>query len=97
MALWTYEELLNKIYMGQEGSLQLNWSDCCTLQEILLKQGYAVLVTGGDVGDKYRIDWVYAGNSDNLNYADRLRVCFGSEDYLSELELGNYRDESEEK
>lgn len=97
MALWTYQELLDKIYMGQEGSLHLNWSDCCTLQEILLRRGYAVLVTGGDVSDEYRIDWVYAGDFNNLNYANRTSVCFCSVDYLSELESGNYKDESEEK
>lgn len=97
MALWTYEELLNKIYMGQEGSLQLSWEDCCTLQKILLKKGYAVLITGGDIGDEYRIDWVYAGDFNNLIHANREKVCFGSDDYLSMLESGNYKDESEEK
>ena len=97
MVLWTYQELLEKIYMGQEGSLHLNWVDCCVLQKILLKKGYAVLITGGDIGDEYRIDWVYAGDSNNLDYANRARVCFCSNDYLDMLESGDYKDESEEK
>lgn len=97
MAQWTYEELLHKIYMGQEGSLQLNWTDCCILQKMLLKKGYAVLITGGDIGDEYRIDWVYAGDFNNLKYANRAKVCFCSDDYLGMLESGDYKDESEEK
>ena len=97
MAHWTYQELINKIYMGQEGSLQLNWGDCCTLQEILLRNGYAVLVTGGDMKDEYRFDWVYAGDSNNLDYANRSKVCFCDDDYLGMLESGDYKDESEEE
>lgn len=95
MEQFTFDELVNKIHHGEEGSLQLNWDDCCALQKILLKRGYAVLITGGDIGDDYRIDWVYAGSTDNLKYADRTNVCFSSSEYLEMLIYNDYKEDEE--
>lgn len=90
-----YEELMNKIYRGEEGSLDLSFEDAQTLAKILLARGYAVLLTAGDIGDDVRISWAYAGTTDSLNIAHRNEVVFGNADYLAMLEMGDYEEEDE--
>ena len=96
MVSFTRDELINKIHFGHEGSLQLSFEDCVSLQKILIQRGYAVLMTSGDFGDEYRIDWAYAGDIDNLKYADRAQVVFGSAEYLEMFVWGDYKEEEEE-
>lgn len=88
-----YEELMNKIYHGEEGSLDLSFEDAQTLAKILLARGYAVLLTAGDIGDDVKVSWTYAGTTDSLNIAHRNEVVFGNADYLAMLEMGDYEEE----
>ena len=82
-----YDDLLRKIHYGEEGSLNLSFDDCITLQKILLKEGYAVMITDGAIANKYNISWVYAGDSHNLKYANRNNVVFSVIDYLDALQI----------
>lgn len=79
------DEVIKKLYDGSDGHLQLSFDECCTLQKILINRGYAVMLTHGDIGDDYKIFWVYAGNLDNLEVADSSQVVFASVDWLNEL------------
>ncbi len=88
-----HEELMNKIYHGEEGSLDLSFEDAQTLAKILLARGYAVLLTTGDIGDDVKVSWTYAGTSDSLNVAHRNEVVFSNADYLGMLEMGDYEED----
>lgn len=90
-------ELINKIHHGEDGFLILPFEDCMTIAKVLLNRGYAIMITGGEMQDESRIDWVYAGNHDNLDYAKRDMVVFGSNDYLEMLEFGDYEKDEEEE
>ena len=92
--MFTREELINKLYDGAEGRLQLPYEEACTLQKILISQGYVVLMADGDIGDKYEVKWVYAGDTD---YANPNQIVFASTDYLDMLVWGDYKDEDEEE
>ena len=85
-----HEELMNKIYHGEEGSLDLDFKNAQTLAEVLLARGYAVLLTAGDIGDDVKVSWTYAGTPDSLNVAHRNEIVFSSADYLGMLEMGDY-------
>lgn len=87
---FTLNELINGIVNGGEGFLNLPPNDAFTLAQILLKKGYAVLLTGADIGDEIRVEWRYAGVSGNLNYADRRNVAFGERDFVEMLACGDY-------
>lgn len=91
-----HEELMNKIYRGEEGLLDLSFEDAQTFAKILLARGYAVLLTAGDIGDDVKVSWTYAGTTDSLNVAHRNEVVFGSADYLAMLEMGDYEEGEEE-
>lgn len=91
----TYSELENKIVYGGEAYLNLPFEDALTLAKILLKNGYAVLLTGGDIGDDVRIEWKYAGDVGNLDYADRANVAFGAPCYIEDVANGNYDPDEE--
>lgn len=93
--MFTKEELTDKLYDGAEGRLQLPYEEACTLQKILISQGYAVLMADGDIGDKYEVRWVYAGDTGNLNYANPNQVVFASTDYLDMLVWGDYKGNEE--
>lgn len=92
-----YEELMNKIWYGEEGSLDLSFEDAQTFTKILLARGYAVLLTAGDIGDDIKVSWTYAGTPDSLNVAHRNEVVFSNADYLGMLEMGDYEDGCVEK
>lgn len=92
----TYSELENKIVYGGEGYLNLSFEDAMTLANILLKRGYAILLTGGDIGEDVRIEWKYAGYAGNLQYADRANVAFGEPSYIEDIATGNYDTEEDE-
>ena len=92
----TYNELVDKIIYGGEAYLNLPFEDAMTLANILFKRGYAILLTGGDIGDDVRIEWKYAGDIGNLKYADRARIAFGEPSYIEDLATGNYDAEEDE-
>lgn len=81
-----YEQLINEIQYGEEGSLNLSLEDAQTLAKILLARGYAVLLTAGDIGNDVNVSWIYAGTTDSLNVAHREKVVFGVVDFLEMLE-----------
>lgn len=83
--MFTYNEVIKGIMDGQEGSLNLSFDEAAALSKILLNRGYAVLLTGGDFKDEVRVDWKYAGNINDLKYADRKNIVFGSPDYVQIL------------
>lgn len=86
----TYNELVKKIVDGGEGFLELEFKDAATIANILLKKGYAILLTGGSIGDEVRIEWKYAGEPGSLNYANRGNVAFGEPSYIEDIANGNY-------
>lgn len=88
-----YEELINKIQYGEEGSLNLSFEDAQTLAKILLARGYAILFTAGDIGDDVKVSWTYAGTTNSLDVAHRNEVVFGSVDYLGMLDAGDYEED----
>ena len=90
--MFTYEEVLSKLYNGCEGSLQLSYEDACTVQEILLKRGFACLMTSGDFDDEVQLSWIYAGDVDNLTYADINNILISDRSYLEMLLDGDYED-----
>lgn len=92
----TYNELINKIQYGEEGSLNLSFEDAQTLAKILLARGYAVLFTAGDIGEDVEVSWSYAGNVDSLKVAHRTAVVFSSVDYLEMLENEDYEEDENE-
>ena len=94
--MFTEQELYEHLYNGAEGYLQLSYEDVSTIQKILISNGYVVLMSGGDIGDTYKIEWVYAGDTNNLKFADSNNVVFGHRGYLDMLYWKDYREESEE-
>lgn len=95
MKNFTLTDLIEGITYGQEGSINLSFEDAMTFTKILLNRGYAVLYTGGDMGDDVRIDWKYAGDTKNLNWANRMNVVFGDPDFVEMLATGDYEPEDE--
>lgn len=79
-----YKTVLEKVPHGQEGTFNFAKEDAIAMMELLLKNGYAVCVTGGHIGEDWRIDYIYAGDTDNLDYADYQNVAFTSMDYMDE-------------
>ena len=88
--------VLDNIPHGQEGSLELNWDDMTTIQKILIENGYAVCITGGSFKDTYRISWLYAGDVEDLKYADYDNVIFSQIDYLEDYPEAVYHADDEE-
>ena len=84
--------VLEKVPHGEEGHLQLKFEDVVTLQKILLDSGYAVCITGGDFEGKYKIAWIHAGTTDNLDWADDNQICFTSIDYIEDYPEAYYRE-----
>ena len=95
--MFTEKELYEKLSNGAEGSLQLSYEDACTLQKLLLSNGYSVLMSGGDIGGEYKVQWIYCGDTDDLNYADSDYVVFAHKDYLDMLYWKDYEIESEDE
>ena len=89
--MFTKDELIEKIYTDREGSLELPYEDACTVQKILVDKGYCVLMSGGDCGE-YEITWNYAGDTGNLDFADKNNVVFCSKDYVEMLIFGDYEE-----
>ena len=86
------DAILEKVPHGEEGHLQLDFEEVVTLQKILLDKGYAVCVTGGDCKDEYKISWIYAGTSADLDWADDSQICFTSVDYIEDYPEAYYRE-----
>ena len=93
---FTYDEVIEGILHGEEGHINLAPDDAVTWMKILMKRGYAVLFTAGDLGDEIRVDWIYAGNIGSLDTACRENVVFGSPDYVEMLAQGDYEPDEEE-
>lgn len=76
--------ILENVPHGEEGYICLPWEDAITWAKILNKRGYAVLFTGGEMEDEVKVSWLYAGDSDNLDWADYENVVFTNVDYIDE-------------
>ena len=92
--MFTETELYEHLRNGAEGHLNLSYEDACTIQKVLISRGYAVMMTHGDIGDDYKIQWVYAGDVGNLTYANASNVVFASMDYLDMLYWHDYEEEN---
>ena len=64
--------------------MNLGEEDAFNLSKILLKNGYAVCLTGGDLGDDIRVAWLYAGTEGNFDWSNYDQVVFTSIDYLDD-------------
>lgn len=93
--MFTERELYEHLFNGADGSLQLPYEDACTLQKILISNGYAVMMSSGDIGDTYKIKWIYAGSVDNLKYANSSNIVFAHGDYLDMLYWKDYEEDEE--
>ena len=76
--------VLEKMPHGEEGTIELNWDDAVTWAKILNRIGYAVLLTGGEFEGEVTVRWLYAGDTDNLSYADYGKVVFSSVDVFED-------------
>lgn len=94
--MFTEQELYEHLFNGAEGSLQLPYEDACVFQKILISNGYVVMMSDGDVGDTYKIEWIYSGTLGNLNYAYSSNIVFSHRDYLDMLYWHDYEVEEEE-
>lgn len=90
--MFTEQELYEHLYHGASSHLQLSYEDASTIQKILISNGYVVLMSHGDIGDTYKIEWVYGGDVDNLKFADSNNVVFGHRDYLDMLYWKDYEE-----
>ena len=79
-----YKSCLEHIPHGEEGRINLPWEDAITWAKILNKKGYAVLFTSGDFEGEVNVAWLYAGSTENLDWADYDGVIFASTDYLDD-------------
>ena len=95
--MFTEEELYKKLFNGAEGSLQLPYEDACALQKILISNGYVTSMGSGDIGNTYKVKWIYGGDVENLDYADLDNVVFSSKDYLDMLYWKDYEIESKDE
>lgn len=78
------DAILDNIPHGETSFLNLDKENAMKLCDILLQKGYAVCLTGGDIGDDIRVAWLYAGNSGSLDYPDYNNVVFTSINYIEE-------------
>ena len=76
------EAVLDHFPHGEDGSLVLDKDGALKMIDILMARGYAVCLTGGDIGDEIRVSWIFAGDTDNLKYPDYANIVFTSADYL---------------
>ena len=90
------EAILEHIPHGHEGELTLNWEDAIALEKILIKNGYAVCITGGDMDDELRVSWLYAGTVESLDYADYEQVVFTNIDYINDYPEAYYAQYNED-
>ena len=93
----TEKELYERLFDGAAGCLSLSYEDACTIQKILISNGYAVMMSHGDIGDTYRIEWIYAGSVDNLEYANSSNIVFSHRDYLDMLYWHDYEEDEEDE
>lgn len=94
---FTFDELMDKITGMNCPQLDLPFEDAVVVQKILVKRGYAVMMTAADFDDEYRISWIYAGEVGNLNYANNENVIFCEPDYINMLAYHEYKDEDSEE
>jgi len=90
------EAVLKHVPHGEEGTIDLDWEDAVTWAKILSKRGYAVLLTGGEFEEDVTVRWLYAGNNDNLDWADYGNVCFTSIEYIDDYPEAYDEDGTEE-
>lgn len=86
------EAILKNVPHGHEGQIDLSWEDAITWAKILNKMGYAVLFTGGDMDDDVKVSWIYAGDTDNLDWADYDNIVFTNIDYIDEYPEAYYKE-----
>lgn len=86
------EAILKNVPHGQEGQIDLPWEDAITWAKILNKKGYAVLFTGGDMDDDVKVSWIYAGTTENLDWADYDQVAFTNMDYIEDYPEAFYKE-----
>jgi len=96
MAQFKYSEVIKGICHGEEGSICFDPADAMAFAQMLLKYGYAVLLTGGDIGDEVRVSWRFAGDVGSLRYADRDNVVFGEPDYVQMLADRDYEEDEDD-
>lgn len=90
------DEVLKHFPHGEEGKLQLDPDNAAVLCKILIDKGYAVCITGGDIGNDVYLHWIYAGDTDNLSFSNYDNVVFTPADYLWDYPQAYYEDIEEE-
>lgn len=78
------ESIFEHVPHGEDGSLQCTEDEAVILCRLLLKKGFAVCITGGDIGDECNVNWIYAGSTDNLQWANYDNIVFTSYDYIED-------------
>lgn len=91
--MFSKEELIEEMYDYDETiNVQLPPEDIFTITPILIRNGYAVCLTDGDFGDKLKLQAIYAGDIDNLDYANSNNIVFTHRDILDMLVFGEYKE-----
>lgn len=93
--MFTEMELYEHLSDGADGTLQLPYEDACAIQKILISNGYAVMMSDGDIGGDYEIKWIYAGSLGSLDFANSSNVVFAHKDYLDMLYWKDYEEDEE--
>ena len=79
-----FKNVLDHIPHGEEGSLECTEDEAIILSKLLIKKGYAICLTSGDIGADVKVNWLYAGSDIGLNYDDYNMVVFTSIDYIKD-------------
>ena len=94
--------ILENIPYGADATLDLlDYEDASRMQKILVDNGYACLLTGGSIGETYKLQWIYSGGDEDISFSDSDKVAFFSIGYLWDYpealqeEYEEYREEEE--
>lgn len=93
MYTYTKEELINKIYSDPDVvNLTLYKKDAIEIIPYLINNGYAVCATSGEVADRLHLSVIYAGDVDDLDYADSTNIIFANREYFDSLVWEDYEE-----
>ena len=76
--------ILSKVPHDHDGEFEGSENDVSEMAKILLRNGYAILVTPGTFENEYSIHWLYAGTTEVLHEAQYKEICFARVETIEE-------------
>ena len=76
--------ILSKVPHSHDGEFEGTEKDVSEISKILLRNGYAILVTPGTFENEYSIHWIYGGTTDYFNEAQYEEICLMGTETLEE-------------